>query len=217
MELKCNIGVILAGGRGIRAGGNIPKQYRKVKGKRIIEYVFEAFENASAIDKIIVAAEECFFSEVENLGCICVPGGKERNDTIRSVLDYIKKYEPSCEYVLFHDSARPLVTSKYIDSCMELLKEYDAVITASHITDSLGKIQSGPIDRNDYYLIQTPEAFRFLMLDKYFKRESDCTAIVQQLPESAGVYRSYGLGKNLKMTYPEDFKYFEFITESEDK
>lgn len=209
-----NIGVILSGGRGVRAGCALPKQYQTVNGKKIIEYVIDAFKESASVDRIIIAAEKFYFNGLSQYGCVCVESGKERNDTVRNVIDYIKKNESRCINVLFHDSARPQVTAEYIDECFELLSSHDSVITAAHITDSLGKSESIPIDRTDYYLIQTPEAFRFEPLEKCFVRESKWTAIVQQLPIGSDVYLNYNLKRNLKITYPEDFKYFQFISES---
>ena len=74
-----NVGVILSGGRGVRAGKELPKQYQEVCGKMIIEYVIDAFKQSVHTDVIIVAAETCYFEELKKFGCICVEGGKERN------------------------------------------------------------------------------------------------------------------------------------------
>ncbi len=214
MRKKCNIGVILAGGKGLRAGKMLPKQYCSVKGRMIIDYVYEAFELSDSIDIIIIAADKDYFDYFRKYDCICIEGGKERNDTVRNVLDYIIDNEIDCEKILFHDSARPCIESNYINECMEQLNKNDAVITTAKITDSLGKNKSGAIDRTDYYLIQTPEAFIFSKLEKCFSRQSQWTAIVQQLPKEASVFCNYSMGKNLKITYPEDFKYFEFILDN---
>ncbi|MGN1105364.1 MAG: 2-C-methyl-D-erythritol 4-phosphate cytidylyltransferase [Huintestinicola sp.] len=209
-----NIGVILSGGKGLRAGGNIPKQYQSVNGRMIIEYVAEAFRNSKETDLIIIAADKAYHSLLDPLQCECIEGGKERNDTVRNVLDHIKEKYPKCEKVLFHDSARPMIISEYIDECFTLLDEHYGVITTSRITDSLGKVNSGPVERSDYYLIQTPEAFRFNILEKNFSSSSEWTAIVQQLPEDTDIFRNFNLTKNMKITYPEDFMYFSYITES---
>ena len=213
MNKTCRIGVILSGGKGIRAGGNLPKQYHDVCGKMIIEYVIEEFKKSVHTDVIVIAAEDCWFEKLENLGCICVPGGKERNDTVRNVIDYVKEKYPECEKILFHDAARPQITAQYIDECFELLEHHEGVITTARITDSLGLKGSEAIDRSDYYLIQTPEAFQFDILEKHFTRESDWTAIVQQLPVRSDIYLNYNLTSNIKITYPDDFGYFQLMME----
>ena len=208
-----NVGVILSGGRGVRAGQGLPKQYHKVCGKMIIEYVMDAFKQSAHADVILVAAEQSYFEELKAFGCICVEGGKERNETVRNVIDYVKENIPECEKILFHDSARPQITAQYIDECFELLDNHDSVITTAHITDSLSNRELGPVERSNYYLIQTPEAFRFGMLEKYFTKDSQWTAIVQQLPPEADIYLNYNMAKNMKITYPEDFGYFQMLVE----
>ncbi len=213
MNKVCNIGVVLSGGKGVRAGSNLPKQYHSVCGKMIIEYVIDAFRKSVHTDVIIIAAEECWFEKLKGLDCICVEGGLERNDTVRNLINYVKDNFPACEKILFHDSARPQVTAQYIDECFELLDSHDGVITTAHITDSLGMKGSEPIDRNLYYLIQTPEAFRFDLLEQYFTRDSSWSAIVQQLPAQADIYLNYNLAGNIKITYPDDFEYFQLMME----
>ncbi|MBO5178247.1 MAG: 2-C-methyl-D-erythritol 4-phosphate cytidylyltransferase [Lachnospiraceae bacterium] len=208
-----NVGVILSGGRGVRAGHGLPKQYHKVCGKMIIEYVIEAFKQSAQTDVILVAAEPGYFEELKAIGCICVEGGRERNETVRNVINYVKENLSECEKILFHDSARPQITPQYIDECFELLENHDSVITTAHITDSLSHREFGPVERSEYYLIQTPEAFQFGILEKHFTKESEWTAIVQQLPSGADVYLNYNLAKNMKITYPEDFGYFQMLVE----
>ena len=213
MEKVCNVGVVLSGGKGVRAGSSLPKQYHSICGKMIIEYVIDEFKKSLHTDVIIVAAEECWFEKLEKLGCVCVAGGLERNDTVRNVIDYVKEKYPACEKILFHDSARPQVMAQYIDECFELLDSKEGVITTARITDSLGLKDSEPVDRNQYYLIQTPEAFRFNVLEQYFNRDSKWTAIVQQLPIEADIYLNYNLNTNIKITYPDDFGYFKMLVE----
>ena len=213
MNKICSVGVILSGGKGVRAGSDLPKQYHNICGKMIIEYAIDEFKKSVHTDVIIIAAEDCWFEKLESLGCVCVEGGKERNDTVRNVIDYVKNNFPECEKILFHDAARPQITAQYIDECFELLNHHEGVITTAHITDSLGMKGSEPIDRKDYYLIQTPEAFRFDLLEEHFTRESDWTAIAQQLPVQADIYLNYNLAGNIKITYPDDFEYFQLMIE----
>lgn len=213
MEKICNVGVVLSGGKGVRAGSNLPKQYHSVCGKMIIEYVIDEFKKSLHTDVIIIAAEECWFEKLESLDCICVAGGLERNDTVRNVIDYVKNNFPACEKILFHDAARPQVTAQYIDECFELLDSHEGVITTARITDSLGKKDSEPVERNNYYLIQTPEAFRFDILEPNFTRDSAWTAIVQQLPVQCDIFCNYNLTGNIKITYPDDFGYFQMMME----
>lgn len=213
MDKICNVGVILSGGKGVRAGSELPKQYHSVCGKMIIEYIIDEFKKSKYTDVTIIAADESWFEKLGHLDCICVKGGLERNDTVQNVIDYVKEKIPLCEKILFHDAARPRITAQYIDECFEILDSYESVITTERITDSLGMKNSEPIDRNNYYLIQTPEAFQFNVLKQNFNRNSAWTAIIQQLPTHFKVFHNYNLRGNIKITYPEDFGYFQLMME----
>lgn len=211
--MKQNVGVILSGGSGKRAGTTIPKQYCKVKDKMVIEYVIDAFKKSKLIDAIIIAADQTYYEYIEKYDCILVEGGKERKDTINNVLEYVKSSSIECEKIIFHDSARPLIKSEYLDECIQLLDEYESVITTSKITDSLGCISGENVARENYFLIQTPEAFVFQTLYNNFDVKQEYTAIVQYLKDKSRVYNNYNLTDNMKITYSSDFRHFEYKLE----
>ncbi|WP_420544394.1 2-C-methyl-D-erythritol 4-phosphate cytidylyltransferase [Tepidanaerobacter syntrophicus] len=76
-------------------------------------------------------------------------GGKTRNESIYNAIKYIQKNFSNCKKkVIFHDSARPFINYNIINNYVDLLEENDAVITAVRITDSIGKLDGEPIDRN---------------------------------------------------------------------
>ena len=131
-------------------------------------------------------------------------GGGTHNESVGSALEHIRNNFPQCENVLFLDAARPFVTAGAIDRYYEYLTGYDAVITARRITDSLGKKGGQFVDRSDYYLIQKPEAFKFNLLYSHFDANSAATAIVQQLPGGARLYKYFDPGLNMKITHPDD-------------
>lgn len=215
MANKRTVGVILSGGIGKRFGGDVPKQYQTISGREVFSYVAEAFKNCSLITDTVIAANK---SETERLsqkyGLPAVEGGAERNQTVAAALSYIER-TGGAEYVVFADAARPLITSKALQEIVELLFSHDGVITAAHITDSLGKAGSGVIDRSLYYLIQTPEAFKYSLL-KNFDPLSDKTALVQQI-DSKDIVLYYGLKHNFKITYPGDLEAAEALLKANDK
>ncbi len=225
-----SIGVILAGGTGTRFNGNMPKQYMKLNGKEVIAYSIDAFRNSKSLNDFIAVVNDDEYEEKNietKYGISCIKGGKTRNESIYNAINYIKNNFPDCEKVIFHDAARPFIKYDIIDNYIDLLNTNDAVITAVQITDSIGKLNEGPIDRSQYYLIQTPEAFKFRILLKYFSADSSITSIVQQMPKNLEVLRNHDLKFNLKITYPEDLfiaeqlirlKYFKKDSETiEDK
>lgn len=224
-----NMGVILAGGVGTRFNGDIPKQYMKLNGKEIIAYSIDAFKSSKLLDELICVVNEAEYQEKNiqtKYNVICIKGGKSRNESLYNAIIFINKYYPNCEKVLIHEAARPFIKSEIIDKYLMLLDDYDAVVTASKITDSLGTINGQHVDRNNYCLIQAPEAFWIRDLLEHFSPNSDITGTVHQLPYQSNVYYNFDFKYNLKITYPEDLfvaeqliklKYYRRHIEDRDK
>lgn len=199
-----NVALILSGGVGKRLGGNIPKQYLTIKGKMIIQYVIEAIEASEKIDKIVAVAHEPYLSLLRDKFDIDVcQGGAERNVTLKNGLDYIREHF-DCDKIMIFDSVRPLITPALIDEYMDKLDGYDIVLTAQKITDSLGCYDMHEVRRERYYLLQSPEAYKFDKLYKYFDSESTLTEVAQQLPEDTPTYLNFDFSDNLKITYKHD-------------
>lgn len=206
-----NAALILSGGCGKRFGSTVPKQYHLARLRMVIEYVLEAASNAQSIDLVVVAATH----PCDRLNRLSpryrfdvTEAGARRNDTLKNGLDYL--HARGCEKVIVLDAVRPMVTSAVIDRCMQLLDEgYDAVTTAQPITDSLGSYDLHEVDRSRYYLMQSPEAFRFPLLYEHFDKESPLTEVVQQLPAGTPCYLNFDFQNNIKLTYPWDLAYIE--------
>ncbi len=206
-----NAALILSGGCGKRFGSNLPKQYHLARLRMVVEYVIEAAANARSIDTILIAAT----LPCERLNRLqpryrfeMTASGDRRNDTLKNGLDWLN--ERGCDKVIILDAVRPMVTSAVIDRYMELLDEgYDAVTTAQPITDSLGSYDLHEVDRDRYYLMQSPEAFRFPLLYEYFDQNSPLTEVVQQLPKGTPCFLNFDFQNNIKLTYPWDLAYIE--------
>lgn len=205
-----NIVVILAGGLGVRFGQKKPKQYHLLNGTEVIEYVYNAAVSSRLADKTIIVSSESLRYEADY-----APGGATHNESVKNAITYVEQQYPSCEKIVFADSVRPFVSSRMIDTYFELLDDYDAVITAQHITDSLGKKNISFVDRSDYFLIQKPEAFRFPVLQAHFHADSPKTAIVQQMPPEARICNCFEYRQNMKITYPEDLRVAEIFLSGE--
>ena len=209
-----NIALILSGGIGKRLGASQPKQYLQIGGKRIISYVIEACTKSRTIDKIIVIAHdewaEKLSVEAGFQGVVFCKAGKERNETLKNGLDYVKEHY-SCQKIMIFDAVRPLVTEELIDEYIEKLDDYDIVLTAQRITDSLGCYDIHQVDRSRYYLLQSPEAYKFDALYKYFKKESRLTEVAQQLPRDSKTYLNFKFENNLKITYRHDLVVAEYL------
>ena len=200
-----NVAMILSGGNGSRFGGELPKQYQILAQKEVIAYTIEAFQSSHQISQIIIVAAHEYLAELSIKYCIdAVAAGKTRNESLYNGLIHIKQKYPMCEKIIINEAARPFIAIDLANEYLRLLDEYDAVITAQRITDSLGKEGAAVTDRSQYYLIQAPEAFRFKLLLEKFKADSPITATVQQLPIQSKIYKYFGFRNNIKITYPED-------------
>ncbi len=208
-----DVGVILSGGIGRRFKNKNPKQFIKAHGKMLITRVIDEFQKSN-FDKLIVVNSEAKFNYVFEpyLNLDIVPGGKTRNESVYNALVHIKKHYPDCKKVVFHDSVRPLIKAKDLNLHLKKLDDYKASITIQEITDSLGSYDNISVLRDNYFLIQTPEAFQFEYLYNHFNKHSKKTAIVQQLPLSLNEINLNLINKsNLKITYPSDLKVFESL------
>lgn len=205
------IGVILASGIGNRFGSDVPKQFYKVDDKMIISFVVESLKNSRIDDIVVVCGNEYYRSMIEEMYNLkAILGGNTRNESVNNALEYSRKN--GFDNIIFCDSVRPNLKSEYVNECIDLLNDYDAVITTQKITDSLGSIGKVNLNRENYFLIQTPECFKIKALDN-FDINSSCTAIVQQLDESCKVYNNFNLKNNIKITYKEDIRVLKSILE----
>lgn len=210
-----NTVAILANGVGARFGSNVPKQFHKVNGKMVIEYVIESILQAKSVDKIVIAtnveANSVYLADIcESCNIDLVEGGSTRNRTLKNVIDYIDaNYD--CKKMIVCDAVRPMITGELMDKYFDMLDGKAAVVTAQKITDSLGCYKFQKVNREDYYLMQSPEGFDFPLLRDNFDSESILTEVTQQLPENSEIELYFDFNNNIKLTYPADLKYLEAL------
>ena len=220
--MNMNIAVILAGGSGSRFGRDLPKQFLKVAGKKVIEHTIDVFEHNDLINEIAVVTQPEYIADVEQLVVNnhyrkvrkILVGGKER---YHSSLSAINAYTEDTDNLIFHDAVRPLVNDRIINDCIEALKEYDAVDVAIPVADTI--IQVDDTDcinaiptRSLLRSGQTPQCFKrgvinkayeIAMQDPNFLTTDDCGVVRKYLPETP-VYVVKGEVFNMKITYKED-------------
>lgn len=219
MEKDINIVVILANGTGNRFESDTPKQFHKINGKMVIEYVLEAIEGSST-EKIVIATDpysySTYFDEIKkNPKVDLITGGNTRNESLKCALEHINS-NYSCKKMIVCDAVRPLITSDLLDLYFGFLDDYSAVVTAQKITDSLGCLDFQKVDRERYYLMQSPEAFDFKLLYKFFDPSSPLTEVTQQLPENSLIKLFFNFKNNFKLTYPEDIIYLKYLLVGQD-
>lgn len=207
MKRIINVGIILAGGIGARFDGDKPKQYYEINGREMIWYSINAFKNSKKTDVIVVVLnEEEFLSKriEKKYEVLTVVGGPTRNKSFKNALDYIKEHFPECEKIVENNAACPMVTVDVIDKYFDILDKYDYVQTTSKITDALGCYKDKNVNRDDYFLIQSPDGYKFKKLYESFDENNPNGHPAVQLPNDCVGYNYFDFGTNIKVTYADD-------------
>lgn len=216
--------LVVAGGRGLRAGGTGPKQYRLLDGRPVLAHALAPFLAQAAIGRIAVvigAGDETRYADAvagltdERLAPP-TQGGATRQDSVRLGLSALAEagFDGA---VLIHDAARPFVSAALIEAAIEAIgQERVAAIPALPVTDTIkridaaGRITETP-PRDKLVSVQTPQAFGFRSLlaahEAAFAAGLDGFTDDAALMEWAGhpVATFAGDPANVKLTHPEDF------------
>ena len=113
--------IIVAAGRGTRAGGTAPKQWQHLKGKRIIDHSIDLFKNNTRISKVMVVLHSEDLDLLNRNDVLFTEGGATRSDSVKYGLRALQQIERP-DYVLIHDAARPVTPLDLIDTIIENLK-----------------------------------------------------------------------------------------------
>ena len=174
MSIK-NIAIILAGGSGTRFGGEIPKQFQLLDGKRVIDYSVRTFSNHKDIDHIIIVCHKNWIKMLKEKYShfTIIEGGKTRRE---SSYFGLKSCPSDVNNVLIHDASRPFITDAVISSCIYYLNKYEAVNLSFPVMDSVAYIEDDMVgsmlDRHSIYLNQTPQSFRYDIILKAHEKFS---------------------------------------------
>lgn len=213
--------LICAGGRGLRFGGDVPKQFIETKGKPILLQTVEVFERTAEIEKIVVMCPKGYLKEAEEILSSCkkayvTEGGADRNLSVMNGIAYIEKHFGLDEktIVVTHDAVRPFVNEKMIVRSIEEAKKYGAAVAAVPAVDTVIEVENGVItsvpDRQKMYQVQTPQTFYaknlrelYLSLSQEEKNIlTDCSRIYVSKGETVRVID--GDIKNIKITFKSD-------------
>jgi len=159
--------VVVAAGKGLRAGGTVPKQFALWRGKPLVRHSVERLLAAGA-DPLIVAIPDDFRAEAETalagLSVILVPGGVTRQDSVRAALEWLDRHADVAR-VLIHDAARPDLPVSVIAALVDALDKAPGAIPVLPVVDSVLRGHEGwrqtAESRDGLYRGQTPQAFRF--------------------------------------------------------
>ncbi len=211
--------VIVAAGRGARAGGPTPKQWRMIAGKRVIDWTLATFLNHPKIDQVVVVLHPDdipLFEISESYSNLKIAsGGNDRAASVRNGLKAFLANTP--DNVLIHDVARPCITADLISNVVDALNDNVGAAPALAVSDALWKGDHGAVtgtaDRSGLYRAQTPQGFGFEAILSAHLNHTGETADDVAVARNAGLKVAIipGDENNLKITTPEDFKRAENI------
>jgi 2-C-methyl-D-erythritol 4-phosphate cytidylyltransferase len=187
------VAVVLAGGSGLRLGGELPKQLQLLAGRTLLEHSVAAFEQAPGVDDIVVVMPDVFvdtaagilgdkYSKLRRI----IPGGADRPGSTRSAIDLLSKESPYADpapvelgragaecNVLFHDAARPLVDQRIIADCVATLAEHEALGVVVPTADTIVQLADGTMvsipPRESLGRCQTPQGFRLSVIRRAYE------------------------------------------------
>ena len=217
--------VIVAAGAGLRAGGDLPKQWRPLLGKPVVRWSAEALRDAGADPLVVVcpAGEQARARALlgDLRGVLLVDGGAERIDSVRAGLAAVASAAP--DVVLIHDAARPFVTKAHVQTLLEALEQADAALPALPVSDTIKRADkaghvAATVDRADLWRAQTPQAFKFDGLMRAYaawpagETPTDDAGVVERF--GGVVALTPGDPLLIKLTYAEDFPMAEKLAEA---
>lgn len=209
--------IIVAGGKGLRMGGEIPKQFMEIGGEPVLMHTIKRFREYSETLNIILVLphdqQEYWHMLCErhhfNVAHQVVDGGETRFDSSKNGLNAIPDDEEGV--VGIHDGVRPFVSVDVIDRCFEMARDEYACIPVLPVTDTIRYVdQHGGgknVMRSDYRVVQTPQTFDISLLKQAFQRPyqenfTDDASVVEAL--GCQVQMVEGNRENIKITTPFD-------------
>lgn len=163
------IALIVSGGKGLRMGSEIPKQFLPLLGVPVLQRTLETFDQVEEVDEIVLVLPDAYFDYFKSTGYVArkplslVPAGRERQDSVWKGLERVHEIDPE-SLVLIHDGVRPLVTERVIRQGIDLTRKYRACACGVHPKDTVKRIgENGfsleTLNRSQCYLMHTPQCF----------------------------------------------------------
>jgi len=221
MVTKQKYAIIVAGGSGKRMGNEIPKQFIEVAGKPILMHTITCFYNYDITIKFIIVLPESqheYWNELIQkynftIKHTVTKGGVERFFSVQKGLNHI----PPNTLVAIHDGVRPLVSQATLKNCFEKAAEMGTAIPVVPATESIREFHHNinrAVNRNNYFMVQTPQVFQSDIILNAYKQEYDCIFTDDaSVVEKAGVsiHLVDGNIENIKITRPIDLKIAEVL------
>ncbi len=224
-----NVAIIVAAGRGSRAGGVRAKQFREISGIPVIIHTLSRFEACETIHETVVVlpadAREEFSALASAHGLSkfsrAVGGGATRAESVWHGLRSLEAR--GVGVVAVHDGVRPFVTPGEIDRTVREAESSGAAILAAPSVETVKEVEGGRVvstpERARLWNAQTPQCFRYELLRRAYEQPgalgaevTDCSALVERLGVTVRVVE--GGAHNVKITTPRDFELAEALLKS---
>jgi 2-C-methyl-D-erythritol 4-phosphate cytidylyltransferase/2-C-methyl-D-erythritol 2,4-cyclodiphosphate synthase len=215
--------IVVAGGRGFRAGGDLPKQYRDLAGQPVIRpsLALLAGHGEVSIVQPVIHRDDAARYQTAAAGLDLLPpvyGGATRQASVRAGLEALQSHRP--ELVLVHDAARPFASAALVTRAIKAARQSGAAIPAIAVADTVKSVDgsgtvTGTVERAQLRLVQTPQAFAFTTLVEAHRRAqdagredfSDDAALIEWAGHKVTTFE--GESGNMKLTTAEDFARLE--------
>ena len=219
--------IVVAGGKGLRMGGDIPKQFLPVNGRPVLMRTLERFREYDEDINIILVlpkAQQDYWSQLCSEYDFHIPhqiadGGATRFHSVQNGLRLIP--DTAQGIVGVHDGVRPFVSTDVIRHCYEAARVHKAVIPVTPVVETLRHINAdGSGDnvlRSDYRLVQTPQTFDIQLLKQANKQQyresfTDDSSVVEGIGQKVTMVE--GNRENIKITTPFDLIIAEALCKS---
>ncbi|MFY8019537.1 MAG: 2-C-methyl-D-erythritol 4-phosphate cytidylyltransferase [Bacteroidia bacterium] len=209
--------VIVAGGKGLRMGSDIPKQFLILNGMPVLMHTIQKFSQIN-LEKIILVLPESqfdYWDELKKQYNFTLPhelvkGGETRFHSVKNGLDHI---QDSHSLVAIHDGVRPMIQQDFIEQSFIQAEKFGNSILAIKPKDSIRKqelLSNHSVNRNNYYLIQTPQTFQTALIKEAYEKAEDDNftddASVLEGVLKQKIHLIQGDENNIKITSPVDLK-----------
>jgi len=225
-----NVAIVVAGGKGLRFGGDRPKQFLEVNGSPIIIHTLRQFERCREIGSVVVVlpAEETegFQSLIEKFALQkvtrIVAGGATRAQSVKKGLATID----NAEVVAVHDGVRPLVTPDEIDNVVKAAGETGAAILVAGVPDTIKDVRSdrvvNTLPRVNLRRALTPQCFRLDILRRAYQQLEQLERTAIEVTDDSFLVERLGLdvvaiegsARNIKITKEEDLAFADAFLKS---
>jgi 2-C-methyl-D-erythritol 4-phosphate cytidylyltransferase/2-C-methyl-D-erythritol 2,4-cyclodiphosphate synthase len=215
--------VVVAAGQGVRAGGDVPKQFRPIGGESMLRRTLSGLLQVSGIGAVqpVTRPQDRGMFEQAAAGLTLrapVAGGATRQASVHAGLEALEALDP--DIVLIHDAARPFASPALIARAIETARRTGAAIPGITVADTVKAVDSEArvtetLDRGRLRLIQTPQGFAFKPLLAAHRRAAEAGR--QDFTDDAALAEWAGMAVtvfegepgNIKMTQQEDFARFD--------